>query len=496
MAQTSLEISQHSLSLGLKSMGSKEYESEGENTLSRPPVEFVFANTSNNHGPSPDSTSKFFVKEERYDQPYEDVLQKTNSKGSAMIMLNRTSRSPSVTSASGQDVIPNGLSLSSSGNLSKYRARRRGSSSRADRDAYLEVVKNKSWSNLSGYDSDRPKSRENNIFLNILKQSIETENQDDITRKIFERRKSCSGSDFESKKPNDPHNRYAHYNKVLKRKSLSETSSLPQSLDDSDRDRKLQNQQGTIITEKDLFDPYNESASDSSSDRRQHLEASGSNSHRTSSTHHSPHGTIIVETDDFSDLRDTQPHFFSSRNSTSIFSPKSNRTRKINFSTVEVRQYERILGDNPSCSSGAPVSIGWKFFQERTLCLPVDEYEYYHGHFRDECDMVLDRQERETLLYELGYSEKDLAKVVRENVKMKKNRRQTVNNLPVMKIEVAVESITKKLTGAFRSKDKSMNKYGDNFHASASSSLSGNELKSCLKTNQKNFSQSDSQINS
>lgn len=488
MAQTSLEISQHSLSLGLKSMGSKEYESEGENTLSRPPVEYVFANTSNNHGQPPEADIKSFVKEKEYTQECEDDLQKSNSKASALITMNRISRSPSVTSTPGEDVRPNGLSLSNSGNLSTYRARRRGSS-RADRDAYLEVVKNKSWSNLSDYDSDRIKSRDNNIFLNILKQSIENDSRDNITRKVAERRKSSGSSDFESKKPDDPRNRYAHYKHVLKRRSLSETGSRPQSLDDSNRSRNMPVQHGTVITESDPLDPNMESASVSSYDRL-HLEASGSISHHTSSTRHSPHGTIIVENEDFSDLQDTQPHFFN-QNSTSMFSPESNRTRKIDFSTVEVRQYERILGDNPSCSSGAPVSIGWKFFQERTLCLPVDEYEYYHGHFRDECDMVLDRQEREALLYELGYSEKDLAKVVRENVKLKKNRRQTVNNLPLMKIEVAVESVTKKVTGAFRSKGKSMNKYGDNFHASASSSLAGSEIKSCLKTNKTTASQSD-----
>jgi len=469
-------------------MGSKEYESEGETAGSRPPIEFVFANTSNNHGQSPETNTKSFSNEEEYDDESEDDLQKTNSKASALLMMNRTSRSPSVASTE-QDVRPIGRSMSSSGNVNKYRTRKSGSSSRLERDAYLEVVKNKSWSNLSGYDSDRPKSRNSNIFLNILKQSIENDNRVNNTRQVAERRKSSSGSDFESKKPDDPRNRYAHYKEVLNRRSLSESDPHPPSLDHPDKDHKTPVEKGSFITENNLFDTNIEATSEPSLNHH-YLEASGSTSLHTTSTRHSPHGTIIVENDDFSELRDTQSHFFS-RSSTSMFSPKSNRTRKIDFSTVEVRQYERILGDNPSCSSGAPVSIGWKFFQERTLCLSVDEYEYSHGHFRDECDMVLDRQERETLLYELGYSEKDLAKVVRENVKMKKNRRQTVNNLPIMKIEVAVESMTKKLTGAFRSKGKSVNKYGDSFQSSATSSLSGSELKSCLKIDKRYVNESD-----
>jgi hypothetical protein len=30
--------------------------------------------------------------------------------------------------------------------------------------------------------------------------------------------------------------------------------------------------------------------------------------------------------------------------------------RKVRFRHVQVREFERIIGDNPSCSSGAPVA--------------------------------------------------------------------------------------------------------------------------------------------
>ena len=32
------------------------------------------------------------------------------------------------------------------------------------------------------------------------------------------------------------------------------------------------------------------------------------------------------------------------------------KTKRVFFGTVHVREYERALGDNPSCSSGAPLT--------------------------------------------------------------------------------------------------------------------------------------------
>ena len=41
---------------------------------------------------------------------------------------------------------------------------------------------------------------------------------------------------------------------------------------------------------------------------------------------------------------------------TTSATPKSQRTPKVQFKHVQVREFERVIGDNPSCSSGAPVS--------------------------------------------------------------------------------------------------------------------------------------------
>jgi hypothetical protein len=138
------------------------------------------------------------------------------------------------------------------------------------------------------------------------------------------------------------------------------------------------------------------------------------------------------------------------------------RSSKIQFSTVEVRQYERVLGDNPGVSSGPPVSIGWKHFEDRTVVLPIDEYEYYHGACtEDQCEMILTRFERETMPLELGYTEKELVQSIRENYKVKNKRRQTVNNIPLMEIEESLEKAKRSLKKVIARKKSSKHMYED-----------------------------------
>jgi hypothetical protein len=43
-------------------------------------------------------------------------------------------------------------------------------------------------------------------------------------------------------------------------------------------------------------------------------------------------------------------------NVSSIQSCRKTNTRSVTFSDIHIREFERILGDNPSCSSGAPIS--------------------------------------------------------------------------------------------------------------------------------------------
>ena len=80
--------------------------------------------------------------------------------------------------------------------------------------------------------------------------------------------------------------------------------------------------------------------------------------------------------------------------------------RKVAFSTLHVRDYESVLGDNPSCEDGPSLSLGWKYKRERVYDIEILENK--HERRRGEQQLKLSRFEREERLMKLGYSRNQL----------------------------------------------------------------------------------------
>lgn len=131
---------------------------------------------------------------------------------------------------------------------------------------------------------------------------------------------------------------------------------------------------------------------------------------------------------------------------------KKNAT--VNFGTVDIREIERILDINPSCTNGPPLGLGWKCLHEQSLT--VEEFERRKGKRRAKTDatdvlMPVPRHERESLLLELGYTRRDLAMAIRRANRIKHKRRTTINNLntPYEKVEELAENAGKRVKKCF-----------------------------------------------
>jgi hypothetical protein len=131
---------------------------------------------------------------------------------------------------------------------------------------------------------------------------------------------------------------------------------------------------------------------------------------------------------------------------------KRSKSRHVSFSNVHIRQYERILNDNPACRFGVSIGIGWNHNEEAISA--VDEWEEARRgrRLRTKFQLIISRNKREALVRKLGYADSEIAAAMREINRIKCQRRQTVNNLNLQHIEETVESTKNRLKLALRSK--------------------------------------------
>jgi hypothetical protein len=116
----------------------------------------------------------------------------------------------------------------------------------------------------------------------------------------------------------------------------------------------------------------------------------------------------------------------------------------VSFSTVDIRYYERVIDINPSVTCGVAVGIGWRYKNGGQLSL--DDYEIHRGGVKYKSgELVLPRGIRENIVRDFGFTQKQITDATRICIRLKNQRKQTIDNLAMGGLEEKLESATRKM---------------------------------------------------
>mmetsp|Transcript_10065 Transcript_10065/g.12708 ORF Transcript_10065/g.12708 Transcript_10065/m.12708 type:complete len:203 (+) Transcript_10065:45-653(+) len=132
----------------------------------------------------------------------------------------------------------------------------------------------------------------------------------------------------------------------------------------------------------------------------------------------------ILRAKSLDDSTDSSIHSTSSACTTS-----SSSSRSVSFDQVEIREYSITIGDNPSCSNGPPLSLGWTYSNDENH-LPLDQYEQYRdGHRRPMHQMKVPARIRYDMLREWDVPTSVIANAQRECAEIQRQRSRTFDRV-------------------------------------------------------------------
>ena len=125
---------------------------------------------------------------------------------------------------------------------------------------------------------------------------------------------------------------------------------------------------------------------------------------------------------------------------TTIETESRRRSSSVSFSTCYVRQFDIVVGDNPSVYKGPPIQLGWNYTDYE---MDVNEYETNHAGHRPLKQLLLSPNDRKDILYASGkYTTNDLHRATKEaNIvkKQRQNTNKTLRNPIYRNFDIAIE---------------------------------------------------------
>lgn len=132
---------------------------------------------------------------------------------------------------------------------------------------------------------------------------------------------------------------------------------------------------------------------------------------------------------------------------------KKKMTKQVSFHNLQIREYDVVLGDNPSCRYGPPVEIGWDYSEANEIRL--DDIITENSNEK-KTRKLLDANVRYDMVRGAGYTDSDILKSMRDAHIIKKQRHKSINNEKYDKINERIENISRKFKkiGKEKKKDK------------------------------------------
>jgi hypothetical protein len=118
------------------------------------------------------------------------------------------------------------------------------------------------------------------------------------------------------------------------------------------------------------------------------------------------------------------------------------RRKKVRFHEVEIREFERIPGDNPGVTTGPAISLAWDHHEEASL--DVHEYEKSRPPRRNYREIQMPAATRIKLLKKGGHSPQDINRAKEDVARAKRNRSTSVAMQEFEKLQIAKESLARK----------------------------------------------------
>mmetsp|Transcript_1027 Transcript_1027/g.1609 ORF Transcript_1027/g.1609 Transcript_1027/m.1609 type:complete len:233 (-) Transcript_1027:240-938(-) len=109
----------------------------------------------------------------------------------------------------------------------------------------------------------------------------------------------------------------------------------------------------------------------------------------------------------------------------------------VRFSTLEIRTYPMVMGDNPSVTRGIPVTIDWDYDGE--FVCDVNDYEEYKPARRTRMELQIPSSVRSSIVMQGGASRKEIQEQQKKVNIVKNQRKRTSETEKLQKLEEVLE---------------------------------------------------------